>query len=52
MNAFHRGHAITGLEEIAMVVGMHLVLVSSFPEHDATKHWDDEISGFIKTLHR
>jgi hypothetical protein len=52
MNAFHRGHAITGLEEIAMVVCMHLVLKVSFPESDALNHWDGEISGFMKTLRR
>lgn len=52
MNAFHRGHAITGLEEIAMVICMHLVLVASFPDNDAAKHWEGEVSGFLKTLRR
>ena len=52
MNAFHRGHAITGLEEIAMVICMHLVLVVSFPENDAVKHWQGEVGGFLKTLRR
>ena len=52
MNAFHRGHAITGLEEIAMVICMHLVLLASFPDNEASKHWDGEIQGFLKTLRR
>ena len=52
MNAFNRGHAITGLEEVSMVICMHLVLVASFPENDALKHWEGELSGFLKTLRR
>lgn len=52
MNAFPRGHAITGLEEIAMVICMHLVLVESFPSNDAAQHWSGELRGFVKTLRR
>jgi hypothetical protein len=52
MNAFPRGHAITGLEEIAMVICMHLVLAESFPKNDAAAHWAGELRGFAKTLRR
>lgn len=52
MNAFHRGHAITGLEEISLVICMHLVLVASFESNEARAHWEGELSGFKKTLKR
>jgi hypothetical protein len=52
MNAFRRGHAITGLEELSLVICMHIVLAVSFPNHEACPHWSGELDGFVKTLQR
>lgn len=50
MNAFRRGHAITGLEELSFVICLHLVLAESFHENQSVKHWRGEITAFEGTL--
>jgi hypothetical protein len=52
MNAFHRGHAVTALEELALIIAIHCVLVSSYPNSSARQHWEAELDGFRKTLRR
>lgn len=50
--AFHRGHAVTALEELSLIIVIHCVLVANFPENEAVQHWEAELSGFSKTLRR
>jgi hypothetical protein len=52
MNAFRRGHAITGLEELAFIISQHLVLLTAFPENQAARHWLAEVDAFEGTLRR
>lgn len=52
MNAFHRGHAVTALEELSLIIAIHCVLTTGWPDHDAFSHWQGELDGFCKTLRR
>ena len=52
MNAFRRGHAITGLEDLSLVICFYLCLVASLPDNQACAHWQDELDGHTKTLRR
>ena len=53
MNAtFHRGEAISKLENYATVIVEHLALITWFFDNGAVKHWQIEISAFITTLQR
>ena len=50
--AFHRGEAFSKLENYSTVIVEHLALITWFSDHGAFKHWQIEISAFIKTLQR
>jgi len=52
LNAFRRSHSIKGLEELSLIICIHLTLVASFPDHTAINHWKAELDGFAKTLER
>ncbi len=50
MGVFQRGHAVTALEELPLIVAIHCVLVSSYADNLARQHWQAELDGFKRTL--
>lgn len=52
MNAFSRKDAIGSLESYSAVIVLHLALITFFPDNRAHQHWNAELDGFRKILHR
>jgi hypothetical protein len=50
--AFRRSDAILRLESYAAVIIEHLALVTWYPEHRASKHWQTELNAFLTGLRR
>ena len=50
--AFHRSDAVETLEDLSLIILIHLALIETFPKDRACAHWQGEINAFAKTLKR
>ncbi len=52
MNARSRSEAIEALENLSFIIVVHLALVTFFSSHQAVRHWQSELDGFVSALRR
>lgn len=52
MNARSRSEAMEALENLSFIIVVHLTLVAHFSSHQALKHWQGELDGFVSALRR